>query len=146
MTISGLTKGRVFGESQVAKHRHSPAPAGPSPAPTRRVSCFWALDLLAESQITATPRHCAPGAGACPPAQRSGHQDDACLGEPSRPERRCYAVTGWHLYGLAETILVFEQMPVPRWLAETVVRAAQVTGVDPAYLMALADKESSLLP
>jgi soluble lytic murein transglycosylase-like protein len=27
-----------------------------------------------------------------------------------------------------------------------VVRAAQVTGVDPAYLMALADKESSLLP
>src|SRR4051812_48355398 len=43
-------------------------------------------------------------------------------------------------------VLVFEQMRVPRWLAETVVRAAQVTGVDPAYLMALADKESSLLP
>ena len=32
------------------------------------------LDLLAESQITATPRHSAPGAGACQPAQRSGHQ------------------------------------------------------------------------
>src|SRR5215210_5651638 len=43
-------------------------------------------------------------------------------------------------------ILVFEQMRVPRCLAETVVRAAQVTGVDPAYMMALADKESSLLP
>src|SRR3954454_22548026 len=43
-------------------------------------------------------------------------------------------------------ILVFEQMRVPRWLAETVVRAAQVTGVDPAYMMALADRESSLLP
>ena len=43
-------------------------------------------------------------------------------------------------------VLVFEQMRVPRWLAETVVRAAQVTGVDPAYMMALADKESSLLP
>ncbi len=37
-------------------------------------------------------------------------------------------------------------MRVPRWLAETVVRAAQVTNVDPAYMMALADKESSLLP
>ena len=47
--------------------------------------------------------------------------------------------------GRAE-VLVFENMRVPRWLAETVVRAAQVTGVDPAYLMALADKESSLLP
>ena len=43
-------------------------------------------------------------------------------------------------------VLVFEDMRVPRWLAETVVRAAQVTGVDPAYMMALADKESSLLP
>jgi hypothetical protein len=43
-------------------------------------------------------------------------------------------------------VLVFEQMRVPRWLAEAVVRAAQVTNVDPAYMMALADKESSLLP
>src|SRR5918995_2264118 len=43
-------------------------------------------------------------------------------------------------------MLVFEQMSVPRWLAETVVRAAHVTNTDPAYLMALADKESSLLP
>ena len=37
-------------------------------------------------------------------------------------------------------------MRVPRWLAETVVRAADATGVDPSYMMALADKESSLLP
>jgi len=43
-------------------------------------------------------------------------------------------------------VLVFEQMRVPRWLAETVVQAAQVTNVDLAYLIALADKESSLLP
>jgi len=42
--------------------------------------------------------------------------------------------------------LVFEDMKVPRWLAATVVRAAQVTNVDPAYMMALADKESRLLP
>ena len=48
--------------------------------------------------------------------------------------------------GNPNEILVFEQMRVPRWLAETVVRAAQVTGVDPAYMMALADKESSRLP
>jgi hypothetical protein len=48
--------------------------------------------------------------------------------------------------GTPNEVLVFEKMRVPRWLAETVVRAAQVTGVDPAYLMALADKESSLLP
>jgi len=45
-----------------------------------------------------------------------------------------------------QDILVFEEMRVPRWLAEAVVRAAQATQVDPAYMMALADKESSLLP
>ncbi len=28
MTISGLTRDRVFGEDQLAKARHSPAPAG----------------------------------------------------------------------------------------------------------------------
>src|SRR4051794_10101620 len=33
---------------------------------------------------------------------------------------------------------------VPRWVVEPVIRAAQVTGVDPAYMLALADKESSL--
>jgi len=48
--------------------------------------------------------------------------------------------------GNSKEVLVSEQMQVPRWLAETVVRAAQATGVDPAYMMALADKESSLLP
>jgi Transglycosylase SLT domain len=42
--------------------------------------------------------------------------------------------------------LVFGPMKVSRWLAETIVRAAEETEVDPAYLMALADKESSLLP
>ena len=46
----------------------------------------------------------------------------------------------------ANEVLVFENMRVPRWLAETVVRAAHATRVDPAYMMALADKESSLLP
>jgi hypothetical protein len=43
-------------------------------------------------------------------------------------------------------MLVFEPTQAPRWLIETVVRAAEVTNVDPAYLLALADKESSLLP
>jgi len=47
---------------------------------------------------------------------------------------------------ISNDVLVFEKMRVPRWIAEAVVRAAQVTGVDPAYMMALADKESSLLP
>src|SRR4051812_45755581 len=41
MTISGLTKGRVFGEDHLAKAIFPRPPAGTSPAPSRRVSCFW---------------------------------------------------------------------------------------------------------
>src|SRR3954466_6273606 len=80
MTISGLTKGRVFGESQIARYRLFPAPAGPSPAPEGGFRVSGLLDLRAESQITATPRHSAPGAGACQPAQRSGHQGNGWFG------------------------------------------------------------------
>ncbi|HEX2554575.1 MAG TPA: transglycosylase SLT domain-containing protein [Microvirga sp.] len=43
-------------------------------------------------------------------------------------------------------VLQFGAMRVQRWIAETVVRAAQTTGVDPVYMMALADKESSFIP
>ena len=42
--------------------------------------------------------------------------------------------------------LVSGQAGVPRWLADTVVRAAQATHTDPAVLLALADKDPSLLP
>ncbi|HEY7383876.1 MAG TPA: transglycosylase SLT domain-containing protein [Beijerinckiaceae bacterium] len=35
---------------------------------------------------------------------------------------------------------------VARWLVDTVIRAAKVTGIDPAYAMALADKESGFDP
>src|SRR4051794_40209332 len=37
------------------------------------------------------------------------------------------------------------QAGVPRWLAETVIRAAEATGADPAYMLALADKESTFV-
>jgi hypothetical protein len=45
-----------------------------------------------------------------------------------------------------DDMLQFDEMQVPRWLVETILRAAEVTEVDPVYMMALADKESSFLP
>jgi hypothetical protein len=42
--------------------------------------------------------------------------------------------------------LISEHIRVPRWLADTVVRAAQTTNTDPTVLLALADKDSGLLP
>lgn len=40
----------------------------------------------------------------------------------------------------------FEDMRVPVWIVDTILRASQMTGADPVYMMALADKESSFLP
>ena len=45
--------------------------------------------------------------------------------------------------GNPHEMLSYGPMRIPRWLAETVIKAAQVTGVDPVFVMALADKESS---
>jgi hypothetical protein len=40
----------------------------------------------------------------------------------------------------------FEEMRVPRWIVDTILRASDLTSADPVYMMALADKESSFLP
>ena len=42
--------------------------------------------------------------------------------------------------------LTFDGMKVPRWIATAVIAAAEKTGVDPVFVMALADKESSFEP
>jgi hypothetical protein len=82
-----------------------------------------------------------------PPSEYTGPSQ--AVENPAGPTRSPVSARGSvDLLGGASPneVLVFEKMRVPRWLAETVVRAAQVTNVDPAYLMALADKESSFLP
>jgi hypothetical protein len=43
-------------------------------------------------------------------------------------------------------ILTFDEMRVPRWIVDAILRASTETGVDPVYMMALADKESSFIP
>jgi hypothetical protein len=45
-----------------------------------------------------------------------------------------------------DEMLAFGAKTAPRWLVQSVLRAAHVTGVDPVYLMTLADVESSLSP
>jgi hypothetical protein len=43
-------------------------------------------------------------------------------------------------------VLEFGAMRVQRWIVETILKAADATDVDPVYMMALADKESSFIP
>lgn len=48
--------------------------------------------------------------------------------------------------GNPDDILEFEEMKVARWIVDAVRQASDATGVDAVYMMALADKESSLIP
>jgi hypothetical protein len=50
------------------------------------------------------------------------------------------------LAGNPDDILVFEEMKVARWIVDAVRQASMLTGADAIYMMALADKESSLIP
>jgi hypothetical protein len=45
-----------------------------------------------------------------------------------------------------DELMAFGGRTAPRWLVQSVLRAAHVTGVDPVYVMTLADVESSLSP
>jgi hypothetical protein len=45
-----------------------------------------------------------------------------------------------------DEIIPFSGRNVPRWLVHSILKAARVTGVDPVYMMTLADIESSLSP
>jgi hypothetical protein len=47
---------------------------------------------------------------------------------------------------IVQDYLRFDVMRVPRWIVDAVLRASEATGVDPVYMMALADKESSFIP
>ena len=61
----------------------------------------------------------------------------------STGEARAQCATEPYTANLLTDALPAGQAGVPRWLAETVIRAAEVTGADPAYMLALADKEST---
>lgn len=45
-----------------------------------------------------------------------------------------------------DEVIPFSGRRIPRWLVHSILKAAHVTGVDPVYMMTLADVESSLSP
>jgi hypothetical protein len=48
--------------------------------------------------------------------------------------------------GDPDEVIPFSGRKIPRWLVHSILKAAHVTGVDPVYMMTLADVESSLSP
>jgi hypothetical protein len=60
-----------------------------------------------------------------------------------KPEPEPYSVEA---AGDPNELIPFSGRNVPRWLVHSILKAAHVTGVDPVYMMTLADVESSLSP
>jgi hypothetical protein len=77
----------------------------------------------------------APG----PDAPEAGSADTA---EINREDvRRLLARAEWETD--PNELLEFGGVRIPRYVVESILRASEATGVDPVYMMALADKESS---
>jgi len=69
--------------------------------------------------------------------------DESEIAEMHRNDVRRLLAEGWR--NPAEPI-EFGGIKIPRRVVEAVLRASEATGVDPVYMMALADKESSFIP
>jgi hypothetical protein len=63
--------------------------------------------------------------------------------QQAAPEPEAYPVEA---AGNPDEVIPFSGRNVPRWLVHSILKAAHVTGVDPVYMMTLADVESSLSP
>lgn len=76
----------------------------------------------------------------------------ANLPQPSTPQpvkpsiERVSSVDQWEILDRPYESMSFGSRTVPRWLVGTILKAAYLAGVDPVYLMTLADVESSLSP
>ncbi|WP_232630515.1 transglycosylase SLT domain-containing protein [Methylobacterium sp. Leaf118] len=117
--------------------------AAPRRAPRAR---SLAAALLAGLALMATPTAIqAQGNETIPAEAKTEWGGDALLGQDAAMsasmERVQGAMTGPGVDD--ESILRFGDMRVSRSLVETILRASEATGVDPVYMMALADKESS---
>jgi hypothetical protein len=63
-----------------------------------------------------------------------------------RPAKPAPQVAPEEVAGDPDELIPFNGRTVPRWLVHSILKAAHVTGVDPVYMMTLADVESSLSP
>src|SRR5919112_958781 len=63
-----------------------------------------------------------------------------------RPEKPASPTISETEIGDPDELIPFNGRTVPRWLVHSILKAAHVTGVDPVYMMTLADVESSLSP
>ena len=68
----------------------------------------------------------------------------ACIASQAQSARADWG--SWQPPNSSTETLVIGELKFERWVAEPLIQAAEKVGVDPAYIVALADQESSLRP
>jgi hypothetical protein len=118
--------------------------AGPVARPVDSSIVLPPVPATTVAAIDTVPEAAPVGGAAASPLNESARLDS---GEPVPQSTMAIpAASAVRQPPAPEEAINFGGMRVPRWIVETVVRAAGQTGVDPVYMMALADKESSFLP
>jgi hypothetical protein len=103
-----------------------------------------AVATLSPALLSAPVAASASAAGFLP--QRDAALFQAILAEAFPARTSDPATTGTVKTQDPDEMMQFGSRRAPRWLVETILKAAEKTGVDPVYMMTLADVESSLLP
>jgi hypothetical protein len=103
-----------------------------------------AVATLSPALLSAPVAASASAAGFLP--QRDAALFQAILAEAFPARTSDPATTGTVKTPDPDEMMQFGARRAPRWLVETILKAAEKTGVDPVYMMTLADVESSLLP
>jgi hypothetical protein len=132
--------------SQAALLPSSPAPTSSEPAtPAVLVSAGapageW--NSFSSGPAVAT----APAAAPVVPMAIQGPETNSQEASEVAAQPKPVEIAGERLGPDPQELMQFDNMRVPRWIVETILKASEVTGVDPVYMMALADKESSFIP
>ncbi|HEY8384004.1 MAG TPA: transglycosylase SLT domain-containing protein [Microvirga sp.] len=123
------------------------APVVEAPAPSIADIVLPGIDLVAEAPILIPVPVEEPAEYAAASAEDFEETDvDSDFFETASAPMAYVKTTDPRPAADPNELLQFDDMRVPRWIVETILRASEVTGVDPVYMMALADKESSFIP
>lgn len=131
-----LTVGLILGFQTV-----SAGPAAVATLPSALTARPYAVAPVAAAMTV--PDVFTPALGKEPGLFRSIVESAFSLTKPAKPKPEPYPVEA---AGDPDELIPFSGRNVPRWLVHSILKAAHVTGVDPVYMMTLADVESSLSP
>lgn len=141
LTIETAYKSDALEERRAAAEPEAPMPEADRKSAERQETKRREADLI----LASASLKFAPEFGRAPELLQPVPADRFSPVRP-RPDRPTPQKMIEETAGDPDEIIAFGGRQVPRWLVHSILKAAHVTGVDPVYMMTLADVESSLSP